>query len=341
MKEDDMTEDFDTALDKLMDSRESLNRRLLKRFSVLTRAEERQLEERFDALDRQRQREILKKMLAYAEEDFRLDYRAFFYFCLDSEDAVVRRRAIEGLWEEERSGLAERLLKMLASDPAARVRAAAATALGRFLFMAECEKVSGRLGDAIEEALTRAIHEDEDTEVVRRTIESLAYINEEEVYRIIEGAYERGGQLMCESAVFAMGRSADARWADIVIGELGSRSPAMRYEAARACGEIRLERAVDPLIELLQDTDRQVQTMAIWALGQIGGERAEKVLEYCVEEGDEALRDAASEALEEMQFLEEPLGMLDVPLDESILEEQEVEEDDEGEEWADEFLDIG
>ncbi|MFO7918266.1 MAG: HEAT repeat domain-containing protein [Anaerolineae bacterium] len=336
-----MIADFDDALDRLEDSTEPLSRGLLKRFSVLTRAEESQLEERFGALGRQRRRKILGKMVAYAEEDFRLDYTDFFYFCLDSEDPVVRRHAIEGLWEEEKPALAGRLLKLLASDPAARVRAAAATALGRFLFMAECEKVSGELGDAIQEALTRAIHEDKDTEVVRRAIESLAYINEEEVYRIIEGAYERGGQPMRESAVFAMGRSADARWASIVIGELGSRSPAMRYEAARACGEIQLEQAVDPLMELIQDTDRQVQTMAIWALGQIGGQRAERVLQYCVEEGDEALQDAASEALEELQFLAEPLDLLEVPLDESILEKQEVEEDDEDEEWADDLLDIG
>lgn len=340
MKEDNMVEDFDTALDRLEDSTEPLNRQLLKRFSVLTRAEERRLEERFGTLDRQRRHEMVKKMVAYAEEDFRLDYAAFFYFCLESEDPAVRRHAIEGLWEEERADLAGRLLDFLASDPAARVRAAAATALGRFLFMAECEKVSRELGDAIQEALNRAIHEDEDTDVVRRAVESLAYVNEEDVYHIIEGAYERGGQLMRESAVFAMGRSADVHWAGIVIGELGSRSPAMRYEAARACGEIQLERAIDPLTELIQDTDRQVQTMAIWALGQIGGERAEEVLQYCVEEGDEVLRDAASEALEELQFLAEPLDLLEVPLDKSILEEK-VEGDDEDEEWAGEFLDIG
>ncbi|MFP3895567.1 MAG: HEAT repeat domain-containing protein [Anaerolineales bacterium] len=336
-----MVEDFDTVLDKLEDDTESLSRRFLKRFSVLTRAEERSLEERFDTLDRQRQREVLKRMVTYAAEDFRLDYTAFFYSCLDSEDPVVRRRAIEGLWEEERTDLAEHLLEFLVSDPAARVRAAAAKALGRFLFMAECDKISQRVGDAIQEALRGAIHEDKDSEVVRRAIESLAYVNEEEVYRIIEGAYEHGDQRMRESALFAMGRSADARWANVVIGELGSRSPAIRYEAARACGEIQLERAVDPLIELLQDRDREVQTMAVWALGQIGGQRAEEALQYCVEEGDEVLRDAASEALEEMLFLAESLDLFEVPLDESILPEQEIEEGDEDEEWGDDLLDIG
>lgn len=342
MKENNMIEDFDIALDRLEDDIESLDRRFLKRFSVLTRGEERRLEERFGALDCQRQRKVLKKMVAYAEEDFRLDYRAFFCFCLDSEDPVVRRHAIEGLWEEERPALAERLLELLASDPAARVRAAAAAALGRFLFMVECEKVTQELGDAIQKALMRAIHDDEDMDVVRRAVESIAYINEGEIYRVIEGTYERGGQPMRESAVFAMGRSADPRWAEIVIGELGSRSPAMRYEAARACGEIQLKRAVDPLVELIQDTDREVQTRAIWALGQIGGARAEEVLQYCVEEGDEVLRDAALEALGELHFLAEPLDLLEVPLDESLLEEQGIEEEeDEDEDWAGDFLDIG
>jgi HEAT repeat protein len=287
---------------------------------------------------------VLEKMVAYAEEDFHLDYTAFFYFCLDSKDPVVRRHAIEGLWEEERPDLARRLLEVLRSDPAPQVRAVAATALGRFLFMAECEQISRRLGNAIQEALDHAIHADEDRDVVRRAVESIAYINEQEVYRIIEGAYKEGGQLMRESAVFAMGRSAADRWTDIVIDELRSPSPAMRYEAARASGEIRTSRAVDPLTELLGDTDRQVQTMAIWALGQIGGDRADEVLQYCAKEGDEILRDAASDALQELRFLSEPLHFFEVPIEESVLEEQETEEDaedEDDEDWPDRVLDIG
>ncbi|MEA3408184.1 MAG: HEAT repeat domain-containing protein [Chloroflexota bacterium] len=338
-----MVSDFEAALDKLADGTEPLDRRLLKHFSVLTRAEERRLEERFGTVDRERRRQLLKKLIACAEEDFRLDYTAFFYFCLDSDDPVVRRRAIEGLWEEERAAFAERLLEMLASDPAAQVRAAAAEALGRFLFMAGSESFGAKLGPAIQEALDRAIHADEDTDVVRRAIESIAYVNEPRVYRIIEAAYEEGGQRMRESAVFAMGRSAVDRWTDIVIDELGSRSPAMRYEAARACGEIQAKRAVDPLGELLGDADPEVRTMAVWALGQIGGERAEEILEYCVEEGDEVLREAASEALEELRFLAEPLSLLEVPLEGAVSggQKSEQESEDEDEEWADEILDMG
>jgi HEAT repeat protein len=105
------------------------------------------------------------------------------------------------------------------------------------------------------------------------------------------------------SAVFGMGRSADMRWANIVIAELFSVNPEMRYEAARACGELQLREAVPELEELADDIDREVQEAALWALGQIGGDEARKILNrYCLA-GDEATRAAAAAALDELDFL--------------------------------------
>jgi HEAT repeat protein len=100
-----------------------------------------------------------------------------------------------------------------------------------------------------------------------------------------------------------MGRSADTRWDQEVQRELFSTNPEMRYEAARACGELQLSEAVDMLEELADDADAEVQQAAIWALGQVGGERAREILERYCHGRDEALRSAAEAALEEFEFL--------------------------------------
>jgi len=63
------------------------------------------------------------------------------------------------------------------------------------------------------------------------------------VREIIEAAYYHEDQRMRTSAVFAMGRSADPYWSDLVINELQSSRPEMRYEAAMASGELELAAA--------------------------------------------------------------------------------------------------
>jgi HEAT repeat protein len=108
-----------------------------------------------------------------------------------------------------------------------------------------------------------------------------------------------------------MGSSADEQWIDTIIGELESQSPSMRYEAAHAAGELEARAAVGTLARLLDDPDREVQEMAIWALGQIGGKRARSLLADVAAGNDTDLADVAVEALEELEWMH---GDRDLPL---------------------------
>jgi HEAT repeat protein len=162
--------------------------------------------------------------------------------------------------------------------------------------------------------------------VRRRALEALAYFDRPEVSEIIELAYQDEEDIMRLSAVFAMGRSADEEWSEQVLDELEREDPAMRYEAARAAGELLIAEAVPLLSRMVADPDLEVRVVAAWALGQIGGPEAQRVLQICLEAGDEALREAAEEALDEIEFME---GSLDFPL-------YEFEEGDEDEDWEDE-----
>jgi hypothetical protein len=112
------------------------------------------------------------------------------------------------------------------------------------------------------------------------------------------------------SAIVGMGRSCDKRWKDLVLQELDSSSPAMRYEAAWACGELALRQAVPILARLIHDPDRQVCNATIWALGQIGGPEAKQILIEAYDDADEDTRAAVDDALAEQALIEGDLDFL-------------------------------
>jgi HEAT repeat protein len=85
-----------------------------------------------------------------------------------------------------------------------------------------------------------------------------------------------------------MGRSCDEQWEEIVLKELSSLDPEMRFEAARAAGELTLTDATPQLARLARGTDREIKEVAIWSLGEIGGNAALRVLNTLAAEAREA-----------------------------------------------------
>ena len=249
-------------------------------------------------------RRLIARLVELAEADFALDFGMVFRLGLEDEDAEVRTTAIEGLWEDQDVRLAPRLAAVLREDKAVGVRAAAATSLGRFILLGELEKIRPKPRAVAYEALLAACQApDEHAEVQRRALESLAYVGDEVVVKTICEAFAASEEKLRISAVFAMGRSADARWDDQVQQELDSPNPEMRYEAALACGKLQLSETVPRLEELADDVDSEVQDAALWALGQIGGDEAREILTRCCCVGNEATQVAAKAALEELDFL--------------------------------------
>jgi HEAT repeat protein len=201
-----------------------------------------------------------------------------------------------------------RLIPLLASrlreDEDINVRAIAATALGHFVLMGELDEIRpDPRTQAYQSLLATCLDSEENGEVRRRALESLAYADTEAVTDLISKAYAAPEEKMRVSAVFAMGRSANTGWARQVRQELFSPNPELRYEAARACGELQLPGSVPDLADLTEDVDPEVQEAALWALGQIGGEKARKVLEHYCLAASEATRMAAQAALDELVFM--------------------------------------
>jgi HEAT repeat protein len=316
-----------------------------------------QLAEMWPGLSVERRVDVISQLVEMAEADFEADFSQVFRFCLDDADPRVRTSAIEGLWEVEDVRLIRPLVRALTGDASALVREAAAMSLSRFALRAELGQLQPRLANLIWESLWQAVNTaDEDIAVRRRALESLAYFDRPEVSAAIDRAYQDEDSSMRISAVFAMGRSSDDEWSTQVLDELESESPEMRYEAARACGELQLAGAVPRLSQMTADLDLEVKLAAIASLGRIGGPEARRVLDICVEMGDEAMIEAAREALDEMDYMEEEIDLDlysydsdDDPEDEDELEDgfelddlgatygsQDDDDDDELDYWEDE-----
>ncbi len=248
-------------------------------------------------------RELVQTWSTLAEADFELDFSAIFRMAMYDQDAEVRAAAILGLFEDEDVRLVPQLIEILKHDAVAAVRAAAAQTLAHFVLLGELNKIRPRPFDTACAALTATYNNpDEDLDVRRRAIEALGYTGIAGVPEMIADAYAHPEERMRISAITAMGRSADKRWAKIAYQELFNPLPEMRYEATRACGELSLSEAVPALIELVEDVNPDIQQMALWALGQIGGKQAQRALEHHIHSENPALRQAAQDALEELDF---------------------------------------
>jgi len=250
-----------------------------------------------------RRLELISAMVEQAETNIHLIFHAVLRACLTDDDAQVRRLAIEGLWEDERVNLVAPLADLLAHDPSADVRAAAATSLGRFVLLGVLGDIAEHPAQEAEDALHTAWRRSgEPAAVRRRVLESLSYTDTPDLHAMVNDAYYSDDALMRQSAIFAMGRSANPRWNKSVLAELNAPEAAMRFEAAEAAGEMAIRAAVQPLIHRLDDTDEDVREAAALALGKIGGPAARRALEMLVAGDDERLTEAATEALEELLF---------------------------------------
>jgi HEAT repeat protein len=284
----------------------TLTMRDLKPLSGLDLTEREAFWPAWQAITPDRRDQIAHAMVELAEDNVDLNFGAALYWMLDDDDAGVRAVAIEGLWEEASGRLMRRLLTLLRDDPSPDVRAGAAMALSRFAYQAALGELSDAEAATLQAVLIeRMLDQAQPLDVRRRALESAGYFSDSsKVQREIELAYAGDEQLWRESALVAMGRSMLPRWLPTIGTALSHISPALRYEAARAAGEMAEDaRALVPrLAPLLDDDDSEVALAATWALGQIGGEPARRVLQRASKSGDETRRQAASEALEELSL---------------------------------------
>jgi len=276
---------------------------LLHGLSDLSESDVEKIEPVFKTLDVTTRRILLQMMVDESDTDPRLIYDEFGLMALNDSDGEVRRVAIEMLDESESGYIMNRMIRLAQQDKSLDVRAEATRVLGNFVLL-------GELGDLSEDKFTRVQecvinilnNEREDLDVRRRALEAIANSSHEIVIPAIQSAYQSDDSRLRMSAVVAMGRSADERWESTVMQELiNTTSDEMRYEAARAAGELQIQEAVTHLGRLLADEDREGQEIAVNALGEIGNREAIRMLNIAMEQAEAAEDDEMIELIEAAQ----------------------------------------
>lgn len=310
---------FQTVLDALLDDSKPFPPLYLYLFSDIKPGQLKLLLKTWPQVSLARQHALLEDLEELAEEDTLLCFDDLARALLKDPDPQVRVLALRLLWECEDTRLVPTFLEILTRDSDFNVRAAAATALGLFVYLGKVEEIPARIHHHVEEKLLAAARSTDQTLVRRRALEALGNSSRIEVAALIEAAYGEKDPDWKVSALFAMGRSGDERWGKQVLSNLRNRNEAIRLEAMRAAGELALPVARPILLDMLADEeDVETQHEIIWVLTKIGGEGVQDHLMELLEmTEDEEEAEFLEEALENLAFTEEISGfdMFDIEAD--------------------------
>jgi len=283
-------------------------REIIYGLSELTDADLQQLLPTWETMDEANRLVILQNLVDASEVNIELIYDKFGFEMLNDPNENVRALAVELLWENESTTLLSRLIDLSTNDESMKVRAEAVKGVGRFILLGELGKLRDSYAVRAQDCVIQILNDvQESTEVRRRALEAIANSSLDMVPQAIHDAYEGADDAMQVSAIFAMGRSCDARWNDNILYELGSTDPERRFEAARAAGELQIEEAVPDLIRAWYNGDRETGEVVVWSLGEIGSNEAVRVLEKIqmeLDEDDDDMQEAVEDALGNAQLMQ-------------------------------------
>ncbi|PJF38838.1 MAG: hypothetical protein CUN55_16120, partial [Phototrophicales bacterium] len=259
-------------------------------------------------IESQKRLRAIQTLAELCETNYDLGYELLAYLGFEDEMPEIRAASVDLVWFDASEKLFHRLMA-LAEDHSPIVRAAAISGLGRFIYEAEVAHFNGQLAEMARDFVVERYYDYlEDVQVRRSALEAASQGSHPAVPDMILEAYQSPEHEMRVSALFAMGASCDTeRWRDIVMQELDSQYPDMRFQAARAAGELVLEEAVIKLFELANEPDYEIKTQAIISLGDIGSNEAKRSLnalaERATQEGDNDLLEVIEEAIEYSSFM--------------------------------------
>ena len=302
------------VLEALKDNEHPFPAKLLRSFSDLSRKNLRELQLIWLDLKRERRIALLEDLETLAESDTLINFEDLNKMTLTDVDPAVRVISIRSLWDSEDAKLIPVFSEMMLDDPAEDVRAAAASALGKYVYLGEVDSIPDNIHIPNVMNLIDVFTSEDLPMVRRRALESLGFSSHPKVPPLIQKAADSEDVLWLTSALYAMGRSADEQWAEMILKHLDSPDNEVLFEAIRAAGELQLDEAREPLLEKLEgeNNDPDLRYAIIWSLSQIGGEGIKQLFENLIEKVSDE---------EEIEWLEKGLDNLELGGD---LEEMEM-----------------
>jgi HEAT repeat protein len=296
------------VIDALLDIDHVFPARYLPFFSDISEKGFKAVREAWPLIPVERRISLLSDLELAMESDSLLSYDTLAKFALNDDEPNVRSRAISLMWESDDPDFLDSLVEILESDPSDLVQVSAAAGLGRFVLMGELDEIPRRLLKTAVSALQKKQAGKPSKVVQQEILKSLAYTSSIELNRQIEQAHTDPDPTWKLTAVIAMGRTADERWESKVLRDMESDTTAIQNEAVKAAGEIELESARLPLLDMLESgiSDLELRLHVIWALARIGGEDVRESLQALMEEADDEEEiDVIEMALEHLEFSEE------------------------------------
>lgn len=283
-------------------------------FSDLSPEEINALSPVWSVVKEERKVSLLSDLENLAEADTLTNFDSIARFALSDPSGDVRVLAIRLLWECDSRDLIDRFIDMMRSDPDVQVKAAAASALGSFVYEGELEELPAKTLDRIVDVLLDTYQTTPDNLVKRHALESLGFSSRDSVEKLIREMYRSVKVEEISSALFAMGRSADNRYDKNVIAHIHNPSTLIQLEAVRAAGELDIKSVREDLLDLLDDSglDEEVLYAVIWSLSQIGGPGVKDKFEEIMDsEIDDDLADFLENAMDNLAFND---GLIDFDL---------------------------
>lgn len=313
---------FQKVLDVLLEDGKDIPAGYLNMFSDIEPAALESLQGTWPRIGLNRKLLLLDQLNTLANKETLVSFDNLGRALLTDAEPQVRIRAMRLLIECEDARLVPQYINMLTTDKDVDVRAEAASTLGIFLQMGEVDDIPDDLHHQIEDILLEVFNGEDDPSVRRRVLEALGFSSRDEVSVLIESSFNCQDPDWTASAIFAMGRSSDERWADHVLRVLVSENRRIRLAAVQASGELGLGLARPLLLRLLEDEfDEAVSGAAIWSLSQIGGEDVRLYLQNLLDKVEDDDEQAAflEEALDNLTFAEDmsSFDMLALDTDES------------------------
>ncbi|NPA92696.1 MAG: hypothetical protein GXO56_03345 [Chloroflexi bacterium] len=325
--------DFSQVLEALVDDSRPFPVNYYHQLANLSPENAARLREVWPKVPLQRRRGLLEDLELLTENDLTLSFRDVGEIALEDPDPQVRFLGVRLLWVEEDNNLIPRFLQIAREDPDIDVRANAVGALGSYMYQAALEELPERYTRDIERTLMAFLEDPSQPDVVRRqALEVLGYSLNVNLDPWLEDAFMHPDEDWRISALFAAGRTANARWADDVRDYLHHESPRLRAEAARAAGEMMLKDVTDDLLELLEDPSPDVRVNAAWALSEIGGGESiaaalEAALERAASEEEAAVLEDALSNLEFTDGMADLMMMDFTPEDlEDLIHEEDIDD---------------
>ncbi len=340
---------FNQVIDALLDDDAQFPVAYMMSLSDITPANFDLLKKAWVQISPARKINLLENIEIIHEAEITSNFEGIAELALFDANSAVRISGLRLFWDYENSHLIRNFIEIMETDPEIGVRTQAASTLGKYMYLAEIEMIDSKYQQTIDEALIKVLRSNENELVRQKALEAFGYSSNPQVNEFIQHAYNSGDYNWISSALEAMGRSADEKYAPLVLPMLAHPDLRIQREAVFAAGELELSSARKLLMrmafELEQDEDLWVQVIS--ALSKIGGEGVNEVFDRLLENASTAEEeDFLNEAIEKLNLTNDMSLGFDLmgfkePLEDTFreidLEDEDFDLDNYSKSWIDEL----